>query len=116
MLAFIYFSCILMIKKYLNYVYNLFLISFIFIGINLGQMFPSGDFSHNCNAQNSEYQPTLNHNNTGKADYMAFPKPFESNSTSGAENQRYLKPNMWYLLLVLGEWHCIIIHTWFSVL
>ncbi|XP_034298753.1 pericentriolar material 1 protein isoform X6 [Pantherophis guttatus] len=57
-------------------------------GINLGQMFPSGDFSHNCNAQNSEYQPTLNHNNTGKADYMAFPKPFESNSTSGAENQR----------------------------
>ncbi|XP_058048576.1 pericentriolar material 1 protein isoform X9 [Ahaetulla prasina] len=57
-------------------------------GINLGQMFPSGDFPHNCNAQNSEYQPTLNHNSTGKADYMAFPKPFESNSTSGAENQR----------------------------
>ncbi|XP_039205314.1 pericentriolar material 1 protein isoform X8 [Crotalus tigris] len=57
-------------------------------GINLGQMFPSGDFSHNCNVQNSEYQPTLNHNSTGKADYMAFPKPFESNSTSGAENQR----------------------------
>ncbi|XP_026522904.1 pericentriolar material 1 protein isoform X7 [Notechis scutatus] len=57
-------------------------------GINLGQMFPSGDFSHNCNAQNSEYRPTLNHNSTGKADYMAFPKPFESNSTSGAENQR----------------------------
>ncbi|XP_032079663.1 pericentriolar material 1 protein isoform X3 [Thamnophis elegans] len=57
-------------------------------GINLGQMFPSGDFSHNCNAQNSDYQPTLNHNSAGKADYMAFPKPFESNSTSGAENQR----------------------------
>ncbi|KAM3831788.1 pericentriolar material 1 protein isoform 2-T5 [Vipera latastei] len=57
-------------------------------GINLGQMFPSGDFSHNCNVQNSEYQPTLNHNSTGKTDYMAFPKPFESNSTSGAENQR----------------------------
>ncbi|XP_013907772.1 PREDICTED: pericentriolar material 1 protein isoform X2 [Thamnophis sirtalis] len=57
-------------------------------GINLDQMFPSGDFSHNCNAQNSDYQPTLNHNSTGKADYMAFPKPFESNSTSGAENQR----------------------------
>ncbi|KAG8134689.1 hypothetical protein E2320_007787 [Naja naja] len=57
-------------------------------GINLGQMFPSGDFSHNCNAQNSEYQPTVNHNSTGKTDYMAFPKPFESNSTSGAENQR----------------------------
>ncbi|ETE73288.1 Pericentriolar material 1 protein, partial [Ophiophagus hannah] len=57
-------------------------------GINLGQMFPSGDFSHNCNAQNSEYQPTVNHNSTGKANYMAFPKPFESNSTSGAENQR----------------------------
>ncbi|XP_070613719.1 pericentriolar material 1 protein isoform X7 [Erythrolamprus reginae] len=57
-------------------------------GFNLGQMFPPGDFSHNCHAQNSEYQPTLNHNSTGKADYMAFPKPFESNSTSAAENQR----------------------------
>ncbi|KAM6440325.1 pericentriolar material 1 protein isoform 3-T5 [Liasis olivaceus] len=59
-------------------------------GINFGQMFPSGlgDFSHSCNAQNSEYQPTLHHNTTGKADYMAFPKPFESNSTSGADNQR----------------------------
>ncbi|XP_063166568.1 pericentriolar material 1 protein isoform X5 [Candoia aspera] len=59
-------------------------------GINFGQMFPSGlgDFSHSCNAQNSEYPPTLHHNTTGKADYMAFPKPFESNSTSGAENQR----------------------------
>lgn len=57
-------------------------------------MFPSGlgDFPHNCTAQNSEHQQQpIEPNTTGKMDYMAFPKPFESNSTGGVEKPRYLK-------------------------
>ncbi|XP_061440803.1 pericentriolar material 1 protein isoform X3 [Rhineura floridana] len=60
-------------------------------GINFGPMFPSGlaDFPRNCAAQSGEHQqPPLEHNTTGKTDYMAFPKPFESNSTGGAEKPR----------------------------
>uniref|UniRef100_A0A803U0R4 Pericentriolar material 1 n=1 Tax=Anolis carolinensis TaxID=28377 RepID=A0A803U0R4_ANOCA len=58
-------------------------------GINFSPMFPPGlgDFSQNCTAQNNEQQP-LEHNTTGKTDYMAFPKPFESSSTPGAEKPR----------------------------
>nr|XP_060634566.1 pericentriolar material 1 protein [Anolis sagrei ordinatus] len=58
-------------------------------GINFSPMFPPGlgDFSQNCNVQNNEQQP-LEHNTTGKTDYMAFPKPFESSSTPGAEKPR----------------------------
>uniref|UniRef100_G1KFP9 Pericentriolar material 1 n=1 Tax=Anolis carolinensis TaxID=28377 RepID=G1KFP9_ANOCA len=61
-------------------------------GINFSPMFPPGlgDFSQNCTAQNNEQQP-LEHNTTGKTDYMAFPKPFESSSTPGAEKPRYFK-------------------------
>nr|XP_028600541.1 pericentriolar material 1 protein isoform X11 [Podarcis muralis] len=60
-------------------------------GINFGSMFPSGlgDFPHNCTAQNSEHQQQpIEPNTTGKMDYMAFPKPFESNSTGGVEKPR----------------------------
>ncbi|XP_053260435.1 pericentriolar material 1 protein isoform X9 [Podarcis raffonei] len=60
-------------------------------GINFGPMFPSGlgDFPHNCTAQNSEHQQQpIEPNTTGKMDYMAFPKPFESNSTGGVEKPR----------------------------
>ncbi|KAH0616162.1 hypothetical protein JD844_027082 [Phrynosoma platyrhinos] len=59
-------------------------------GINFSPMFPSGlgDFPQNCNVQNNEQQPPLEHNTTGKTDYMAFPKPFESSSTTGAEKSR----------------------------
>ncbi|XP_060102403.1 pericentriolar material 1 protein [Heteronotia binoei] len=65
-------------------------------GINFGSMFPSGlsDFSNNYVAQTSEQQhqqPPLEHNTTGKAEYMAFPKPFESSSTAGAERPRGVK-------------------------
>uniref|UniRef100_A0A8D2LXA3 Pericentriolar material 1 n=1 Tax=Varanus komodoensis TaxID=61221 RepID=A0A8D2LXA3_VARKO len=57
-------------------------------GINYNSMFPPGlgDFPHNCNAQNSGHQPPIEH--TGKTDFMAFPKPFESNSTAGVEKPR----------------------------
>ncbi|XP_042323563.1 pericentriolar material 1 protein-like isoform X2 [Sceloporus undulatus] len=59
-------------------------------GINFSPMFPSGlgEFPQNCNVQNNEQQPPLEHNTTGKTDNMAFPKPFESSSTSGAEKPR----------------------------
>ncbi|KAJ6668585.1 hypothetical protein lerEdw1_012067 [Lerista edwardsae] len=60
-------------------------------GINFGPMFPSSlrDFPHSYAAQNSEHQqPLLEHNTPGKNEYMAFPKPFESNSTAGAEKPR----------------------------
>ncbi|XP_048365372.1 pericentriolar material 1 protein isoform X3 [Sphaerodactylus townsendi] len=62
-------------------------------GINFGSMFPSGfgDFQQNQVAQNSEQQhqqPLLEHNTTEKAEYMAFPKPFESSSSAGAEKPR----------------------------
>ncbi|XP_066489058.1 pericentriolar material 1 protein isoform X2 [Tiliqua scincoides] len=60
-------------------------------GFNFGPMFPSSlrDFPHGYAAQNSEHQqPPLEHNTPGKNEYMAFPKPFESNSTAGAEKLR----------------------------
>uniref|UniRef100_A0ABM5GIJ1 Pericentriolar material 1 protein isoform X2 n=1 Tax=Pogona vitticeps TaxID=103695 RepID=A0ABM5GIJ1_9SAUR len=59
-------------------------------GINFSPIFPSGlgDFSRSCNAQNSEHQPPLENNIAGKTDYMAFPKPFESNSNAGVEKPR----------------------------
>ncbi|XP_060134832.1 pericentriolar material 1 protein isoform X7 [Zootoca vivipara] len=60
-------------------------------GINFGPMFPSGlgDFPHNCTAQNSEHQQQpIEPNTSGKMDYMAFPKPFGSNSTGGVEKPR----------------------------
>ncbi|XP_077158237.1 pericentriolar material 1 protein isoform X3 [Paroedura picta] len=66
-------------------------------GINFGSMFPSGlgDFPHNYTARTSEQQqqqqPPLEHNTTGKTEYMAFPKPFESSPSAGAEKPRGVK-------------------------
>ncbi|XP_074761980.1 pericentriolar material 1 protein isoform X4 [Athene noctua] len=62
-------------------------------GINYNPVFPSGfgDFSHNISPQSSEQQEQqhpLDHNASGKTEYMAFPKPFESSSSNGAEKQR----------------------------
>ncbi|NXI40990.1 PCM1 protein, partial [Galbula dea] len=69
--------------------------------INCNPVFPSafGDFAHNISPRSSEQQqqqqqkqqqqpPPLDHNASGKTEYMAFPKPFESSSSNGAEKQR----------------------------
>ncbi|NXN27305.1 PCM1 protein, partial [Nycticryphes semicollaris] len=63
-------------------------------GINYNPVFPSGfgDFAHNISPHSSEQQQPqqhpLNHNVSGKNEYMSFPKPFESSSSNGAEKQR----------------------------
>uniref|UniRef100_A0A803W1V2 Pericentriolar material 1 n=1 Tax=Ficedula albicollis TaxID=59894 RepID=A0A803W1V2_FICAL len=62
-------------------------------GINYNPVFPSGfgDFAHNVSPRSSEQQEQqhpLDHNTSGKTEYMAFPKPFESSSPNGAEKQR----------------------------
>ncbi|OXB83872.1 UNVERIFIED_CONTAM: hypothetical protein H355_003084 [Colinus virginianus] len=60
-------------------------------GINYNPVFPSGfgDFAHSGFPQSSEQQQhPLDHNASGKSEYMAFPKPFESSSPNGAESQR----------------------------
>ncbi|NXB05380.1 PCM1 protein, partial [Cnemophilus loriae] len=62
-------------------------------GINYNPVFPSGfgDFAHNTSPRSSEQQEQqhpLDHNTSGKTEYMAFPKPFESSSSNGAEKQR----------------------------
>ncbi|NWW10432.1 PCM1 protein, partial [Oreocharis arfaki] len=61
--------------------------------INYNPVFPSGfgDFAHNVSPRSSEQQEQqhpLDHNTSGKTEYMAFPKPFESSSSNGAEKQR----------------------------
>ncbi|XP_075608149.1 pericentriolar material 1 protein isoform X6 [Balearica regulorum gibbericeps] len=66
-------------------------------GINYNPVFPSGfgDFAHSISPHNSEQQQQhpLDHNASGKTEYMAFPKPFESSSSNGAEKQRsYRQP------------------------
>ncbi|XP_071412479.1 pericentriolar material 1 protein isoform X7 [Pithys albifrons albifrons] len=62
-------------------------------GINYNPVFPSGfgDFAHNVSPHSSdqqEQQHPLDNNASGKTEYMAFPKPFESSSSNGAETQR----------------------------
>ncbi|KFQ12420.1 Pericentriolar material 1 protein, partial [Leptosomus discolor] len=63
-------------------------------GINYNPVFPSGfgDFAHNISPHSSEQQQqqqhSVDHNASGKTEYMAFPKPFESSSSNGAEKQR----------------------------
>ncbi|NXO55648.1 PCM1 protein, partial [Aramus guarauna] len=67
-------------------------------GINYNPVFPSGfgDFAHNISPHSTEQQQQqhpLDHNASGKTEYMAFPKPFESSSSNGAEKQRsYRQP------------------------
>ena len=59
--------------------------------MNFSPLFPSnfGDFSQNVSTPTEQQQP-LAQNPSGKTEYMAFPKPFESSSSLGAEKQRYL--------------------------
>ncbi|NWR60859.1 PCM1 protein, partial [Bucorvus abyssinicus] len=64
-------------------------------GINYNPVFPSGfgDLAHNVSPHSSEQQQQqqqqpLDHSTSGKTEYMAFPKPFESSSSNGAEKQR----------------------------
>nr|XP_023406951.1 pericentriolar material 1 protein isoform X9 [Loxodonta africana] len=61
-------------------------------GMNFSPLFPSnfGDFSQNISAPTEQQQP-LAQNPSGKTEYMAFPKPFESSSSIGAEKQRNQK-------------------------
>ncbi|NWX99453.1 PCM1 protein, partial [Nothoprocta ornata] len=58
-------------------------------GINYNPVFPSGfgDFAHNASPQGEQQHP-MDYNASGKTEYMAFPKPFESSSSNGAEKQR----------------------------
>ncbi|XP_033704604.1 pericentriolar material 1 protein isoform X19 [Tursiops truncatus] len=61
-------------------------------GMNFSPLFPSnfGDFSQNISAPTEQQQP-LAQNLSGRTEYMAFPKPFESSSSVGAEKQRNQK-------------------------
>ncbi|XP_077628575.1 pericentriolar material 1 protein isoform X12 [Crocuta crocuta] len=61
-------------------------------GMNFSPLFPSnfGDFSQNISTPTEQQQP-LAQNSSGKTEYMAFPKPFESNSSIGAEKPRNQK-------------------------
>ncbi|KAM5173769.1 pericentriolar material 1 protein isoform 4-T5 [Callospermophilus lateralis] len=61
-------------------------------GMNFSPLFPSnfGDFSQNISTSTEQQQP-LAQNSSGKTEYMAFPKPFESSSSIGAEKQRNQK-------------------------
>ncbi|XP_069712063.1 pericentriolar material 1 protein isoform X3 [Phaenicophaeus curvirostris] len=60
--------------------------------INYNPVFPCGfgDFAHSISPRSNEHQQQhpLDRNASGKAEYMAFPKPFESSSSNGAEKQR----------------------------
>ncbi|XP_060039569.1 pericentriolar material 1 protein isoform X13 [Erinaceus europaeus] len=61
-------------------------------GMNFSPLFPSnfGDFPQNISTPTEAQQP-LAQNASGKTEYMAFPKPFESSSSIGAEKQRSQK-------------------------
>ncbi|NXG26783.1 PCM1 protein, partial [Dromaius novaehollandiae] len=60
-------------------------------GINYNPVFPSGfgDFAHNISPHSEQQQQhPVDHNASGKTEYTAFPKPFESSSSNGTEKQR----------------------------
>ncbi|XP_078534232.1 pericentriolar material 1 protein isoform X2 [Lissotriton helveticus] len=59
-------------------------------GVNFNTQFPSGftDFSQNIAQQKCDQQLPHDHNLSGKTEYMAFPKPFESTSSNGTEKER----------------------------
>ncbi|XP_062431639.1 pericentriolar material 1 protein isoform X4 [Rhea pennata] len=59
-------------------------------GINYNPVFPSGfgDLAHSVTPHSEQQQNPIDHNASGKTEYMAFPKPFESSSSNGAEKQR----------------------------
>ncbi|XP_041063440.1 pericentriolar material 1 protein isoform X4 [Carcharodon carcharias] len=59
-------------------------------GFNLNPIFPPGfsDLSQNVSVQSNEQQPLVTeHSISGKTEYLAFPKPFESNSPKYRENK-----------------------------
>ncbi|XP_078253869.1 pericentriolar material 1 protein isoform X3 [Rhinoraja longicauda] len=59
-------------------------------GFNVNPIFPPGfsDVSQNISVQSNDQQPHLNeHSISGKTEYLAFPKPFESNSPKCRENK-----------------------------
>lgn len=64
---------------------------FYVLGMNFSPLYPPnfGDFSQNISTPADQQQP-LAQNPSGRTEYMAFPKPFESSSSIGAEKQRYL--------------------------
>lgn len=68
--------------------------------MNFSPLFPSnfGDFSQNISTPTEQQQP-LAQNSSGKTEYMAFPKPFESSSSIGPEKQRYTIANIIQYLL-----------------
>ncbi|XP_069056431.1 pericentriolar material 1 protein isoform X3 [Pleurodeles waltl] len=59
-------------------------------GVNFNTQFPSGftDFSQNIAQQKCDQHLPHDHNLSGKTEYMAFPKPFESVSSNGTEKER----------------------------
>ncbi|NXA46540.1 PCM1 protein, partial [Nothocercus julius] len=60
-------------------------------GINYNPVFPSGfgDFAQNASPQGEQQQQhPVDYNASGKTEYMAFPKPFESSSSNTAEKTR----------------------------
>ncbi|XP_033082576.1 pericentriolar material 1 protein isoform X31 [Trachypithecus francoisi] len=61
-------------------------------GMNFSPLFPSnfGDFSQNISTPSEQQQPLVQ-NSSGKTEHMAFPKPFESSSSIGAEKPRNKK-------------------------
>ncbi|XP_032885422.1 pericentriolar material 1 protein isoform X4 [Amblyraja radiata] len=59
-------------------------------GFNVNPIFPPGfsDASQNISVQSNDQQPHLNeHSISGKTEYLAFPKPFESNSPKCKDNK-----------------------------
>uniref|UniRef100_UPI00398F5F08 pericentriolar material 1 protein isoform X2 n=1 Tax=Pristiophorus japonicus TaxID=55135 RepID=UPI00398F5F08 len=59
-------------------------------GFNLNPIFPPGcsDLSQNVSVQSNEQQPlATEHSISGKTEYLAFPKPFESNSPKCRESK-----------------------------
>lgn len=59
-------------------------------GVNFNTPFSSGftDFSQNITQQKCDQHLPHDHNLSGKTEYMAFPKPFESTSSNGTEKER----------------------------
>ncbi|XP_027709414.1 pericentriolar material 1 protein isoform X5 [Vombatus ursinus] len=62
-------------------------------GMNFSPLFPSnfGDFAQNIPPPGEQQPRPAAQNIPGKAEYVAFPKPFESNSSIGTEKQRNQK-------------------------
>ncbi|XP_069487663.1 pericentriolar material 1 protein isoform X3 [Ambystoma mexicanum] len=59
-------------------------------GMHFNSAYPSGfaDFSQSSVQQRCDQQLPHDHNISGKTEYLAFPKPFESTSSNGTEKER----------------------------